>query len=48
MRERGEINSKVFGLGNWMNGIVIYRAGKIMKGAGVGGNSRVHVLLFSS
>lgn len=36
-RKRGaKHNSKVFGLGNWMNGIVIYRAGKTMKGAGVG------------
>lgn len=44
----GKHNSKVFGLGKWMNGIVIYRPGKTMKGAGVGENSRVRVLLFSS
>lgn len=31
-RKRGsKHNSKVFGLGNWMNGSVIYRAGKTMK-----------------
>lgn len=48
-RKRGaKRNSKVFGLGNWMNGIVIYRAGKTMKGAGMGENSRVCVLLILS